>query len=75
MITAPIPPLTSLSSMKTATPVFDIVYADASGAKKAVSGYRVRLIRERRDYYGTGQKAMAGSPSLIKKISLKASRS
>lgn len=30
---------------------FDIVYADASGAKKAVSGLQVRLIRERRDYY------------------------
>lgn len=30
---------------------FDIVYADAQGAKKAVSGLQVRLIRERRDYY------------------------
>ncbi|HDR2754529.1 TPA: alpha-2-macroglobulin family protein [Enterobacter asburiae] len=30
---------------------FDIVYADASGAKKAVSGLQVRLIRERRDYF------------------------
>ncbi|ANG93740.1 alpha-2-macroglobulin family protein [Enterobacteriaceae bacterium 155047] len=30
---------------------FDLVYADASGAKKAVSGMQVRLIRERRDYY------------------------
>src|SRR5690606_38179047 len=30
---------------------FDIVYADASGSKKAVSGLQVRLIRERRDYY------------------------
>lgn len=30
---------------------FDIVYADASGQKKAVSGLQVRLIRERRDYY------------------------
>ena len=30
---------------------FDIVYADASGAKKSVSGLQVRLIRERRDYY------------------------
>lgn len=29
---------------------FDIVYADASGVKKAVSGLQVRLIRERRDY-------------------------
>jgi len=30
---------------------FDIVYTDASGAKKAVSGLQVRLIRERRDYF------------------------
>ncbi|WP_354690078.1 alpha-2-macroglobulin [Phytobacter sp. RSE-02] len=30
---------------------FDIVYADAQGVKKAVSGLQVRLIRERRDYY------------------------
>ncbi|POT60052.1 hypothetical protein C3432_04965 [Citrobacter amalonaticus] len=30
---------------------FDIVYADAQGAKHAVSGLQVRLIRERRDYY------------------------
>ncbi|MDU7048861.1 MAG: alpha-2-macroglobulin [Klebsiella variicola] len=30
---------------------FDIVYADAKGEKKAVSGLQVRLIRERRDYY------------------------
>lgn len=30
---------------------FDIVYADAKGTKKAVSGLQVRLIRERRDYY------------------------
>ncbi|WP_163540489.1 hypothetical protein, partial [Klebsiella pneumoniae] len=30
---------------------FDIVYADASGTKKAVSGLQVRLIRERRDYF------------------------
>ncbi|TCC14252.1 alpha-2-macroglobulin family protein [Kosakonia quasisacchari] len=30
---------------------FDIVYADASGAKKAVSDLQVRLIRERRDYF------------------------
>jgi len=30
---------------------FDIVYADPTGAKKAVSGLQVRLIRERRDYY------------------------
>lgn len=30
---------------------FDIVYADAQGEKKAVSGLQVRLIRERRDYY------------------------
>ncbi|WP_260863677.1 alpha-2-macroglobulin family protein [Citrobacter sp. Marseille-Q6884] len=30
---------------------FDIVYADASGVKNAVSGLQVRLIRERRDYY------------------------
>lgn len=30
---------------------FDIVYADAQGDKKAVSGLQVRLIRERRDYY------------------------
>ncbi|MRS14676.1 alpha-2-macroglobulin family protein [Enterobacteriaceae bacterium RIT691] len=29
---------------------FDIVYADAQGEKKAVSGLQVRLIRERRDY-------------------------
>ncbi|MDR8470736.1 hypothetical protein FPK58_28480, partial [Acinetobacter baumannii] len=28
-----------------------IVYADAKGEKKAVSGLQVRLIRERRDYY------------------------
>lgn len=31
--------------------VFDIVYSDAQGVKKAVSGLQVRLIRERRDYY------------------------
>ena len=30
---------------------FDIVYADPQGVKKAVSGLKVRLIRERRDYY------------------------
>jgi len=30
---------------------FDIVYADAQGNKKAVSGLQVRLIRERRDYF------------------------
>ncbi|ROR89120.1 alpha-2-macroglobulin family protein [Raoultella terrigena] len=30
---------------------FEIVYADAAGDKKAVSGLQVRLIRERRDYY------------------------
>lgn len=30
---------------------FDIVYVDAQGMKKAVSGLQVRLIRERRDYY------------------------
>ncbi|WP_039055887.1 alpha-2-macroglobulin [Enterobacter sp. Bisph1] len=30
---------------------FDIVYADASGTKKAVSDLQVRLIRERRDYF------------------------
>lgn len=30
---------------------FDIVYSDAQGVKKAVSGLQVRLIRERRDYY------------------------
>ncbi|MBZ4069690.1 alpha-2-macroglobulin family protein [Escherichia fergusonii] len=30
---------------------FDIVYADAQGVKKPVSGLQVRLIRERRDYY------------------------
>ncbi|MTH45859.1 alpha-2-macroglobulin family protein [Intestinirhabdus alba] len=30
---------------------FDIVYADAQGEKRAVSGLQVRLIRERRDYY------------------------
>ena len=36
--------------MKTAPP-FEIVYADAKGEKKAVSGLQVRLIRERRDYY------------------------
>lgn len=30
---------------------FDIVYADAQGVKKTVSGLQVRLIRERRDYY------------------------
>ncbi len=30
---------------------FDIVYSDALGVKKAVSGLQVRLIRERRDYY------------------------
>ncbi|ECV2498883.1 alpha-2-macroglobulin family protein [Salmonella enterica subsp. enterica serovar Reading] len=30
---------------------FDIVYANAQGEKKAVSGLQVRLIRERRDYY------------------------
>ena len=30
---------------------FDIVYADPTGAKKAVSGLQVRLIRERRDYF------------------------
>lgn len=30
---------------------FDIVYANAKGEKKAVSGLKVRLIRERRDYY------------------------
>ncbi|MBJ9328651.1 alpha-2-macroglobulin family protein [Citrobacter amalonaticus] len=30
---------------------FDIVYVDAQGEKKAVSGLQVRLIRERRDYY------------------------
>ena len=30
---------------------FDVVYADAQGSKKAVSGLQVRLIRERRDYY------------------------
>ncbi|WP_414164512.1 alpha-2-macroglobulin family protein [Superficieibacter sp. BNK-5] len=30
---------------------FDIVYANAQGQKKAVSGLQVRLIRERRDYY------------------------
>ncbi|WP_342324033.1 alpha-2-macroglobulin [Kosakonia sp. BYX6] len=30
---------------------FDIVYADATGAKKAVSDLHVRLIRERRDYF------------------------
>ncbi|HFK4478134.1 TPA: alpha-2-macroglobulin [Citrobacter sedlakii] len=30
---------------------FDIVYTDAQGVKKAVSGLQVRLIRERRDYY------------------------
>jgi uncharacterized protein YfaS (alpha-2-macroglobulin family) len=29
---------------------FDIVYADAKGEKKAVSGLQVRLIRERRDF-------------------------
>ncbi|HEY2451628.1 MAG TPA: alpha-2-macroglobulin [Scandinavium sp.] len=29
---------------------FDIVYANAQGEKKAVSGLQVRLIRERRDY-------------------------
>ena len=30
---------------------FEIVYVDAQGEKKAVSGLQVRLIRERRDYY------------------------
>ncbi|MFE4111975.1 alpha-2-macroglobulin [Kosakonia sp. YIM B13611] len=30
---------------------FDIVYTDASGAKKAVTDLQVRLIRERRDYF------------------------
>ncbi len=30
---------------------FDIVYSNAAGDKKAVSGLQVRLIRERRDYY------------------------
>lgn len=30
---------------------FDIIYVDAQGVKKAVSGLQVRLIRERRDYY------------------------
>ena len=30
---------------------FDIVYVDAQGEKKAVSGLQVRLIREHRDYY------------------------
>ena len=30
---------------------FDIVYANAQGEKKAVSGLQVRLVRERRDYY------------------------
>jgi Large extracellular alpha-helical protein len=30
---------------------FDIVYTNAQGEKKAVSGLQVRLIRERRDYY------------------------
>jgi uncharacterized protein YfaS (alpha-2-macroglobulin family) len=30
---------------------FDIVYTDASGAKKAISDLQVRLIRERRDYF------------------------
>ncbi len=30
---------------------FDIVYANASGDRKAISGLQVRLIRERRDYY------------------------
>ena len=30
---------------------FDIVYSNAQGDKKAVSGLQVRLIRERRDYY------------------------
>ncbi|QDI07455.1 hypothetical protein electrica_01260 [Klebsiella electrica] len=33
------------------TAAFEIVYADAKGEKKAVSGLQVRLIRERRDYY------------------------
>ena len=30
---------------------FDVVYSNAAGDKKAVSGLQVRLIRERRDYY------------------------
>lgn len=30
---------------------FDIVYANAQGEKKAVSGLQVRLVRERRDYF------------------------
>ncbi|WP_343529955.1 alpha-2-macroglobulin [Yokenella regensburgei] len=30
---------------------FDIVYANAQGQKQAVSGLKVRLVRERRDYY------------------------
>jgi uncharacterized protein YfaS (alpha-2-macroglobulin family) len=30
---------------------FDIVYSNAQGEKKAVSGLQVKLIRERRDYY------------------------
>ncbi len=33
------------------TAAFDIVYANAEGQKKAVSGLQVRLIRERRDYF------------------------
>jgi hypothetical protein len=53
---------------------FDIVYADAQGEKKAVSGLQVRLIRERRIITGTGLKARAGNHSSIKRIWLKVSR-
>ncbi len=45
---------------------FDIVYANAQGEKKAVSGLQVRLIRERRDYYWNWSETKAGSRSLIK---------
>ncbi len=54
---------------------FDIVYADASGAKKAVSGLQVRLIRERRDYFWNWSESEGCSLSSIKKIWLKVNRS
>ena len=54
--------------MEGSNAAFDIVYSDAQGVKKAVSGLQVRLIRERRDYYWNWSEYEAGSHSLIKKI-------
>lgn len=53
---------------------FDIVYANAQGEKKAVSGLQVRLIRERRDYYWNWSESEGWQSQFDQKIWWRASR-